>query len=48
MQNDLRLALSIKFYNPPPVETRACNPRQMSNKQSISEVIKSLKSGYVC
>jgi len=43
---DLRLALSIKLYNPPPVEKRGCNLRPMSNKESISEMIKSLKSGW--
>ena len=46
MRNDLRLALSIKLYNPPKVEKYNCNPRPISNKESISEMIKSLKSGW--
>lgn len=48
MRNDLRLALSIKLYNPPKVEKLRCNPRPMSYKQSISEAIKSLKSAWMC
>jgi len=43
---DLRLALSIKLYNPPPVEKRVCNHKSMSNKELMSEMIKSLKSGW--
>lgn len=47
MLNDLRLASTIKLYNSPPVETRACNPRPKSSEESISEMIKSLKSGWL-
>jgi hypothetical protein len=47
MRNDLRLALSIKLYNPPKVEKYNYNPRLMSNKESISEMIKSFESGYL-
>jgi hypothetical protein len=46
MQNDLRLASTIKLYNPPPVEKRRCNPRLKSNEQSLDDAIKSVKSGY--
>ena len=44
--NDLRLASTIKLYNPPPVEKRRCNPRLKSNEQVLPEMIKSLKSGW--
>lgn len=44
---DLRLALSIKLYDLPPVAKRVCNPRPMSNEESISEMIKSLESGWM-
>lgn len=46
MQNDLRLASTIKLYNSPPVEKRRCNPRLKGNEQTLSEMIKSLKSGW--
>lgn len=46
MRNDLRLASTIKLYNLPLVEKRVCNPRLKSSEESISEMIKSLKSGY--
>jgi hypothetical protein len=44
--NDLRLASTIRLYNPHPVEKRRCNPRLKSNEQTLSEMIKSLKSGW--
>ena len=47
MRNDLRLASTIKLYNPPPVEKRVCNPRPKSSEESITETIKSLKSGWL-
>jgi len=46
MRNDLRLASTIKLYNSPLVEKRRCNPRPKSNEQTLSEMIKSLKSGW--
>jgi hypothetical protein len=44
--NDLRLASTIKLYNPPPVEKRRCNPRLKGSEQTLSEMIKSLESGW--
>jgi hypothetical protein len=44
--NDLRLASTIKLYNPPQVEKLRCNPRLKSNEQVLLEMIKSLKSGW--
>ena len=44
--NDLRLASTIKLYNPPLIEKRRCNPRLKSSEQTLSEMIKSLKSGW--
>jgi hypothetical protein len=48
MRNDLRLASTIKLYNPPPpVKKPNCNPRLASSKEIMSELCKSLKSGYL-
>jgi exonuclease VII small subunit len=44
--NDLRLASTIKLYNPPLVEKRRCNPRLKGNEQTLSKMIKSLKSAW--
>ena len=44
--NDLRLASTIKLYNPPPVEKRRCNPTLKGNEHPVRELIKSLKSGF--
>jgi hypothetical protein len=44
MQNDLRLSLTIKLYNPPPPPN--CNPKIKSSEEIMSEIHKSLKSGY--
>jgi len=44
--NDLRLASTIKLYNPPLIEKRRCNPRLTGSEESMTKVIKSLKSGW--
>jgi len=45
MRNDLRLSLIIKLYNPPPPPPN-CNPKLKGSEEIMSEILKSLKSGY--
>ena len=45
--NDLRLASTIKLYNPPPVEKRRCHPRLKEDiEESVTKSIKSWKSRW--
>ena len=44
--NDLRLASTIKLYNPSTVEKHRCNPRLTGSEESMTKMIKSLKSGW--
>jgi hypothetical protein len=47
MQNDLRLALTIRLYNPPSkIEKRRCNPRLVSVEENLKVLKKSLMSGW--
>jgi hypothetical protein len=41
--NDLRLASTIRLYNPPKVEKPRCNPRLKDSKQTLRQMIKSFE-----